>query len=116
MSDERVAEIAATSVPAHAFPGERECRCSLCSSITLAREVRELREFAERVVSLCPWGPTAWIGEDEEEIQDAGSRLGVFVERPHPQPCTVDGCECDGSPTLLHFAWRAPPPAPARER
>lgn len=76
-------------------------------------EIERLREFAERVIDLCEWGPSAWIGEDEENVFDAAMRLKVLVGVPHAQPCLTEGCECDGSRTLLQFAWRSPLPAPS---
>lgn len=71
----------------------------------LTAEVERLREFAERMISPCEWGPYAFIEENEADISDWAVSCGILVERVHTQPCEVEGCECDGSPTLLHFAW-----------
>ena len=84
----------------------------------LTAEVERLRKFAEKMISPCEWGPSAFIEEDEADISDWAVSCGILVERVHAQPCEVEGCECDGSPTLLHFAWSpeaaalslAPPP------
>lgn len=74
-------------------------------AIRLADEVRRLREFAERVITPCDWGPFAFPADDEE-INDAATRLGVFRKEPHAQPCADDHCNCEGSTELLYFAWK----------
>lgn len=71
----------------------------------LTAEVERLREFAERMISPCEWGPSAFVENQEDDISDWAVSCGILVERVHAQPCEIEGCECDGSPTLLYFAW-----------
>lgn len=73
-----------------------------------------LRRFAEAVITPCEWGPFAHGVESDEDISVAAERFGIFREVLHAQPCTIEGCECDGSPTLLRFAWAGPPPVTER--
>jgi hypothetical protein len=80
-----------------------EAKCE--ESQRLTAEVARLRKFAEKMITPCEWGPSAFIEEDESDISDWALSHGLLVERVHAQPCEVEGCECDGSPTLLYFAW-----------
>lgn len=68
-------------------------------------EIGRHREFVEAMVSPCEWGPGAFVSDDEADLEAVAVRLGFLVERPHAQPCLVEDCGCDGSETLLHFAW-----------
>lgn len=97
------------------FPAERYDGPPICDLAThcallpdhekIVAERDKLREFAERMIHLCEWGPSAHVESNEEDIADWAAKCGILVERVHQQPCEVEDCECDGSMTLLHFAW-----------
>ena len=76
-----------------------------------ADEIRRLREFVERIVTLCEWGPSAFYSDSDEDVHDHATRLGLFVTVPHVQPCQDESCGCDGATELLNFAWSAAPPS-----
>lgn len=76
-------------------------------------ENERLRQFVEGVVEVCAWGRDAWVPiDDGGSVQDWGTKLGLLVPVAHQQPCTDEGCECDGATELLQFAWKVAPHNP----
>jgi transcriptional regulator with XRE-family HTH domain len=96
-----------TEYTGKSIPGHITALRSRLADVVKERDA--LRQFAEAVVSPCEWGPSAIGCDDDATIADAAERCGIFREVKHSQPCEVAGCECDGSPTLLQFAWVGTP-------